>query len=171
MNTFVLHWPYMFFFVRLAVCGCSGWLMPPKFCGTMYEMIIITSGFYLKIFICPRKVLFCESLWHCPFNAGVGWEGGDEWVRAQFRFYLTCLLRTSLEREKPVIHHFNRKATSPQIRIRSVSYQLSGQNADPAKHIEKEDLVLPSLDSPVQGGAGASIHALSLSWLSIPIPH
>lgn len=41
------------------------------------------------------------------FMQGVGWEGGDEWVRAQFRFYLTCLLRTSLEREKPVIHHFN----------------------------------------------------------------
>jgi len=31
-----------------------------------------------------------------------------EWVRAQFRFYLVCLLRTSLEtRDKPVIHHFN----------------------------------------------------------------
>ena len=27
---------------------------------------------------------------------GVGWEGGDEWVRAQFRLYLLCLLRTSL---------------------------------------------------------------------------
>ena len=28
------------------------------------------------------------------FLDGVGWEGGDEWVRAQFRFYLVCLLRT-----------------------------------------------------------------------------
>jgi len=42
------------------------------------------------------------------FLEGVGWEGGDEWVRAQFRCYLTCMLRTSLEsRDKPVIHHFN----------------------------------------------------------------
>ena len=31
------------------------------------------------------------------FFDGVGWEGGDEWVRAQFRFYLTCLLRSSLD--------------------------------------------------------------------------
>ncbi len=31
------------------------------------------------------------------FLDGVGWEGGDEWVRAQFRFYLVCLLRSSLE--------------------------------------------------------------------------
>ncbi len=30
------------------------------------------------------------------FLDSVGWEGGDEWVRAQFRFYLVCLLRTSL---------------------------------------------------------------------------
>jgi len=28
------------------------------------------------------------------FLDGVGWEGGDEWVRAQFRLYLICLLRT-----------------------------------------------------------------------------
>ena len=28
---------------------------------------------------------------------GGAWEGGDEWVRAQFRFYLVCLLRSSLE--------------------------------------------------------------------------
>ncbi|XP_040570025.1 late secretory pathway protein AVL9 homolog [Lepeophtheirus salmonis] len=31
------------------------------------------------------------------FMDGVGWEGGDEWVRAQFRLYLVCLLRSSLE--------------------------------------------------------------------------
>jgi hypothetical protein len=30
------------------------------------------------------------------FMDGVGWEGGDEWVRAQFRLYLLCLLRTNL---------------------------------------------------------------------------
>jgi len=30
------------------------------------------------------------------FLEGVGWEGGDEWVRARFRFYLASLLRTSL---------------------------------------------------------------------------
>lgn len=33
------------------------------------------------------------------FLDGVGWEGGDEWVRAQFRLYLVCLMRTSLVQE------------------------------------------------------------------------
>lgn len=33
---------------------------------------------------------------HDVFLDGVGWEGGDEWIRAQFRLYLLCLLRTSL---------------------------------------------------------------------------
>jgi hypothetical protein len=30
---------------------------------------------------------------------GVGWEGGDEWLRAQFKFYLMCLLRMRLTEE------------------------------------------------------------------------
>ena len=30
------------------------------------------------------------------FFEGSSWVGGDEWIRSQFRFYLTCLLRTSL---------------------------------------------------------------------------
>jgi hypothetical protein len=43
-----------------------------------------------------------------PFCSGVGWEGGDEWVRAQFRFYLAGLLRTSLEgRDRPEMHLYN----------------------------------------------------------------
>lgn len=33
---------------------------------------------------------------HDVFLDGVGWEGGDEWIRAQFRVYLLCLLRSSL---------------------------------------------------------------------------
>lgn len=33
---------------------------------------------------------------HDVFLDGVGWEGGDEWIRTQFRIYLLCLLRTSL---------------------------------------------------------------------------
>ena len=35
------------------------------------------------------------------FLDGIGWEGGDEWVRAQFRFYIVCLLRTVINRENP----------------------------------------------------------------------
>ena len=30
------------------------------------------------------------------FLDGVGWEGGDEWIRAQFKYYLMSLMRTSL---------------------------------------------------------------------------
>lgn len=33
---------------------------------------------------------------HDVFLDGVGYEGGDEWIRAQFRVYLLCLLRTSM---------------------------------------------------------------------------
>lgn len=33
---------------------------------------------------------------HDVFLDGVGWEGSDEWIRAQFRVYLLSLLRTSL---------------------------------------------------------------------------
>lgn len=33
---------------------------------------------------------------HDVFLDGVGWEGGDEWIRTQFKAYLLCLLRTSL---------------------------------------------------------------------------
>lgn len=33
---------------------------------------------------------------HDVFVDGVGWKGGDEWIRLQFRVYLLCLLRTSM---------------------------------------------------------------------------
>ena len=42
------------------------------------------------------------------FLDGIGWEGGDEWVRAQFRFYIISLLRTVINRENPSqSNHFN----------------------------------------------------------------
>ena len=34
------------------------------------------------------------------FLDGVGWEGGDEWIRAQFRLYLLCLLRSVLNSDQ-----------------------------------------------------------------------
>lgn len=30
------------------------------------------------------------------FLDGVGWEGGDDWLRAEFKVYLLYMLRTSL---------------------------------------------------------------------------
>lgn len=45
---------------------------------------------------------------HDVFLDGVGWEGGDEWIRAQFKVYLLCLLRTSLLQDgSREIDHFN----------------------------------------------------------------
>ncbi|VVC24814.1 Hypothetical protein CINCED_3A021565 [Cinara cedri] len=42
------------------------------------------------------------------FLDGVGWEGGDEWIRAQFKAYLLSLLRTSLLNDgDPELNHFN----------------------------------------------------------------
>lgn len=37
---------------------------------------------------------------HDVFLDGVGWEGGDEWIRTQFKIYLLSLLRTSLTQGK-----------------------------------------------------------------------
>ena len=41
------------------------------------------------------------------FLDNVGWEGGDEWVRAQFRYYLVCLLRTTFSQKEDQMAHFN----------------------------------------------------------------
>uniref|UniRef100_A0A8D8Q2P0 Late secretory pathway protein AVL9 homolog n=1 Tax=Cacopsylla melanoneura TaxID=428564 RepID=A0A8D8Q2P0_9HEMI len=45
---------------------------------------------------------------HDVFLDDVGWEGGDEWIRTQFRIYLMSLLRTSLLPEgSRELDHFN----------------------------------------------------------------
>lgn len=55
------------------------------------------------------KVVSNEGDSQDTFFNGAGWEGGDEWIRSQFRFYLTCLLRSSLEDPGgPSTDHFNR---------------------------------------------------------------
>ena len=41
------------------------------------------------------------------FLDGIGWEGGDEWVRAQFRFYLVSLLRSCMNQDGGNLQHFN----------------------------------------------------------------
>lgn len=45
---------------------------------------------------------------HDVFLDGVGWEGGDEWIRTQFKIYLLSLLRTSLNQDAGrEVDHFN----------------------------------------------------------------
>ncbi|XP_043274264.1 late secretory pathway protein AVL9 homolog isoform X2 [Venturia canescens] len=46
----------------------------------------------------PRKDVFLD---------GVGWEGGDEWIRTQFRVYLLSLVRTTLQNDPRQTDHFN----------------------------------------------------------------
>ncbi|XP_076756647.1 late secretory pathway protein AVL9 homolog [Xylocopa sonorina] len=46
----------------------------------------------------PRKDIFLDS---------VGWEGGDEWIRTQFRVYLLSMLRTSLQQDTRQSDHYN----------------------------------------------------------------
>ncbi|XP_074094307.1 late secretory pathway protein AVL9 homolog isoform X1 [Cotesia typhae] len=46
----------------------------------------------------PRRDVFLD---------GVGWEGGDEWIRTQFRVYLLSLLRTSMQQDTRQSDHFN----------------------------------------------------------------
>ena len=62
------------------------------------------------------------------FFEGSGWVGGDEWVRAQFRFYLSCLLRTSLlPQEATEMHLYNSHFTG---QLRSTLFH-SGWRRDP----------------------------------------
>ena len=57
------------------------------------------------------------------------WEGGDEWVRAQFRFYLACLLRTSLEpQDSNSMHLFNSHFTE---QLRETHWQSSYSRVPP----------------------------------------
>ncbi|OAD58837.1 Late secretory pathway protein AVL9 like protein, partial [Eufriesea mexicana] len=46
----------------------------------------------------PRKDIFLD---------GVGWEGGDEWIRTQFRVYLLSMLRTSMQQDSRQCDHYN----------------------------------------------------------------
>ncbi|KOC69142.1 Late secretory pathway protein AVL9 like protein [Habropoda laboriosa] len=46
----------------------------------------------------PRKDIFLD---------GVGWEGGDEWIRTQFRVYLLSMLRTSMQQDTRQCDHYN----------------------------------------------------------------
>ena len=46
----------------------------------------------------PRKDIFLD---------GVGWEGGDEWIRTQFRVYLLSMMRTSMQQDSRQSDHYN----------------------------------------------------------------
>jgi hypothetical protein len=66
---------------------------------------------------------------HDVFLDGVGWEGGDEWIRTQFRIYLLCLLRTSLLQDgSKEIEHFNVNFVSVWRDTHNYKIWLSGIN-------------------------------------------
>nr|XP_023015382.1 late secretory pathway protein AVL9 homolog isoform X1 [Leptinotarsa decemlineata] len=66
---------------------------------------------------------------HDIFLDGVGWEGGDEWIRTQFRVYLLCLLRTSMLQDgSREIDHFNCSFVSTWRDSHNYKMWLSGIN-------------------------------------------
>ncbi|XP_056633967.1 late secretory pathway protein AVL9 homolog [Diorhabda sublineata] len=66
---------------------------------------------------------------HDVFLDGVGWEGGDEWIRSQFRVYLLCLLRTSMLQDGcREIDHFNSSFISCWRDTHNYKIWLSGIN-------------------------------------------
>ncbi|XP_063928794.1 late secretory pathway protein AVL9 homolog isoform X2 [Zophobas morio] len=66
---------------------------------------------------------------HDVFLDGVGWEGGDEWIRTQFRIYLLCLMRTSLLQDgSKEIEHFNTNFVSSWRETHNYKIWLSGIN-------------------------------------------
>lgn len=63
------------------------------------------------------------------FLDGVGWEGGDEWIRAQFRIYLMCLMRTSLIHDNCIeVNHFNYNFVTAWRETHNYKMWLSGIN-------------------------------------------
>jgi len=89
------------------------------------------------------------------FMEGVGWEGGDEWVRAQFRFYLSCLLRTSLlPQDTAEMHLYNSHYTAM---LRETRFHTNWR-ADPP--ISLVGLVV---GHPCQGAVGVADVKLRLS--------
>ncbi|CAH1115417.1 unnamed protein product [Psylliodes chrysocephalus] len=66
---------------------------------------------------------------HDVFLDGVGWEGGDEWIRTQFRIYLLCLLRTSMLQDgSREIDHYNSSFVSAWRDTHNYKIWLSGVN-------------------------------------------
>nr|XP_008192776.1 PREDICTED: late secretory pathway protein AVL9 homolog isoform X1 [Tribolium castaneum] len=66
---------------------------------------------------------------HDVFLDGVGWEGGDEWIRTQFRIYLLCLMRTSLSQDgSREIEHFNTSFVTSWRDTHNYKMWLSGIN-------------------------------------------
>ena len=71
------------------------------------------------------------------FLDGVGWEGGDEWVRAQFRMYTLCLLRTILNEDQPQeLNRFN--STFVHMWKKTMNYKLWRE------HVGNEEIDLES---------------------------
>ncbi|KAJ8984789.1 hypothetical protein NQ317_003703 [Molorchus minor] len=66
---------------------------------------------------------------HDVFLDGVWWEGGDEWIRNQFKIYLLCLLRTSLLQDgSREIEHFNASFITTWRDTHNYKIWLSGVN-------------------------------------------
>ncbi|KAJ8935962.1 hypothetical protein NQ314_012554 [Rhamnusium bicolor] len=66
---------------------------------------------------------------HDVFLDGVGWEGGDEWIRTQFRIYLLCLMRTSMLQDgSREIDHFNANFVTTWRDTHNYKIWLSGVN-------------------------------------------
>ena len=74
------------------------------------------------------------------FFEGVGWVGGDEWVRAQFRFYLSCLLRTSLlPQEAGEMHLYNSHFTA---QLRTTKFHQTWRREPPLPCLGQESFHL-----------------------------
>nr|CAD7200170.1 unnamed protein product [Timema douglasi] len=67
---------------------------------------------------------------HDVFLNGVGWEGGEEWIRSQFRVYLLCLMRTSLlQDESREAEHFNAHFMSAWKSTHNYKTWVTGEHA------------------------------------------
>lgn len=104
---------------------------------------------------------------HDVFLDGVNWEGGDGWCRAQFRFYLLCLLRTSLLTSAEVgsqpdstnvaVNHFNANFVHTWMQTHSYQEWISDRKGSSLL----SELLSPG--HPYSGGLSVSDMKLHLS--------
>ncbi|GAB6030543.1 hypothetical protein CHUAL_007408 [Chamberlinius hualienensis] len=89
------------------------------------------------------------------FLDGTGWEGGDEWLRVQLKYYVLCLLRTSmLQEENRIVDSFN---------LSFMSAWKQTHNYNLWKASDKDGILEINPGHPFHGQIGVSDMKLRLS--------
>lgn len=129
--------------VRSYVVGATNILFKQK--RQLYDILVDIDGYRIEcqdvtlrkyLHLTTEDLRFADYIVkhvseerHDVFLDGVGYEGGDDWIRAQFRVYLLCLLRTSMMQDgSREIDYFNASFISTWRDTHNYKMWLSGIN-------------------------------------------